>query len=120
MYKLFITLHLLTASSTLIAEPLLTSWFTENSGAYARVYFDTDDVTEDSPSTTWNQGAGSQLLPTYAGIHELSSTDDWLYLRSTNLASYVMGPWFRDNTAANPQIFINYPANNETTLYCHF
>jgi arylsulfatase A-like enzyme len=97
------------------ADPLLTSWFTERSGVYARV-FQNDNTIPNGATTTWLHPAGgaSQLTPTYAGLHELAHTDDWVYLRTTGLASYTMGPWYADETRTD--FFPSFP-NNRAILY---
>ena len=102
---------LLFVSINLSADPLLHSWYTERSGSYARLYQTDADQEALNAVTTWNRGDGVQNDPTYAGIHEISSTDDWLYIRSTNLASYVMGPWYGDLARTN--LLPSYPANQE-------
>ena len=100
---------LLFVSINLSADPLLNSWFTERSGTYARLYPTDADQSALNAVSTWNRGDGVQNDPTYAGIHEISTTDDWLYIRSTNLASYIMGPWYGDLARTN--LFPSYPAN---------
>ena len=76
---------LLAAVLTAQADPLLSSWYTERSGVYARV-FQNDAAIPNGATTTWVHPSfgdgGSQTTPTYAGVHELSHTDDWLYLLS--------------------------------------
>ena len=56
------------------AEPRIQSWFTDNSGQYARLYQTTaEEATGPGAAvTTWNRGQGVQAQPTYAGIHEVS------------------------------------------------
>lgn len=105
----FICLLFLT-SLTLQADPLLSLWYTERSGVYARV-FQNDGTVPNGATTTWFHPAGgvSQTNPTYAGIHELSHTDNWLYLRTTGLASYTMGPWYADATRTG--LFPSFPSN---------
>lgn len=104
-----LTSLLLLAAASLAAEPLLNSWYTERSGSYARLYETDADQAAFNAVTTWNRGDGVQEYPTYAGIHQISTTDDWLYIRSTNLASYIMGPWYGDLARTN--LFPGYPAN---------
>ncbi|MEM7145122.1 MAG: sulfatase-like hydrolase/transferase [Verrucomicrobiota bacterium] len=104
---LLAVLTLLTATTQ--AEPRLYSWFTDKSGQYARIYPTTAAETAGNSVTTWNRGDGVQTSPTYAGIHEISHTTNWIYLRSTNLASHIMGPWLN----AGGGLFPNYPANAE-------
>ena len=104
-----ITLLLLTAASSLMAEPILSAWYTDRSASYARLYETDLDQSNDNAVTTWNRGAGVQDLPTYAGLHEIAATDDWVYIRTTNLASYVMGPWY--GNARRTRLFNNLPGN---------
>ena len=87
------------------ADPLLTSWFTANGGKYARVYTTTANRTAGISATTWS----GQTLPTYAGVHEIDASANWVYIKNTGLASYTMGPW------TNP----NWPKNqgSSTTVY---
>src|SRR5437868_12997823 len=96
---LLLTLSVLTA----IAEPLLTSWYTTESGKYARVYQTTNDRANSASVTTWS----GQTVPTYADIKEVSYSSSWIYVRYTGLASHIMGPWL------NPQggQFMFWPTN---------
>ena len=95
-------------------DPRITSWYTEGSGKYAQLFETLADESAGNAVTTWNRGQGNQAMPTYAGVSEVSSTPDWVYIRSTNLASYVMGPWYLN--AANTNLFPNYPSN-QAILY---
>ena len=85
----------------LYSEPRLSSWFTDYSGNYARIYETLSDEGNLSTVTTWSRGAGVQSIPTYAGIHEISYTDAWIYIRTTNLASHIMGPWYLNQAKTN-------------------
>ena len=110
--KLTIPLSLLGAlfflsSLSLQANPLISSWFTDLSGRYARIYEDNDAVTNQTPVTTWNRGAGVQNEPVYAGITEISYDATDVYIRTSNLGYHIMGPWF----GGNGTLFPNYPAN---------
>lgn len=91
------------------ADPRIDSWFTQDSGVYARIYRTVADEAAGSSVTTWSRGSGVQTLPIYAGVREISSSPSWVYIRSSGLASYVMGPWYLN--AAKTQLFPNYPAN---------
>ena len=91
------------------AEPILTSWFTEQSGMYARIYETLEDQNAQNAVTTWNRGAGVQTLPTYAGVHEISHTATNVFIRTTGLGFHVMGPWYGNEAKTN--LFGNYPAN---------
>jgi len=100
------------------AEPILSSWDIDGSRKYARIYKVESDVTNQSSYTTWDRetattggGNGDQLEPTYAGIHEVSYDDDFVYLRTTGMGAHVMGPWWnnRSDSTADHAIFVNWP-----------
>ncbi len=79
------------------ANPLLSSWYTEKSGSYARIYDSLEDMAAGNASTTWTtSGQGTQALPAYAGVQEVSHSAEWVYIKSTGLGTHVMGPWFFD------------------------
>ena len=88
-------------------EPRLSSWFTELSGRYARIYPDNRAMVAGASITTWSRGQGNQLQPVYAGVTEISSTATDVYIRTSNLGFHVMGPWYLENG----NLFPNYPAN---------
>ena len=91
------------------ADPQLTSWFTTNSGQYARIFQSTANETAGTKSTTWSRGSGVQSTPTYADVNEVNYSASWVYIRTTGLASHVMGPWYLD--AAKTTNFPNFPSN---------
>ncbi len=91
------------------AEPLLTSWSTEFSGRYARIYETLADQNSQNSVTVWNRGQGVQALPTYAGVHEVSFTATDVFIRTSGLGFHVMGPWYGNEAKTN--LFPNYPAN---------
>jgi len=93
----YISFVLLGLESVLHADPQLSSWFTEASTKYARIYKNTADRTAGISSTTWT----GQTLPTYAGVHEIKYSPTWVYIRNSGLAPYVMGPWNNPNFAKN-------------------
>jgi hypothetical protein len=96
----------------LLADPILSSWFTESSGQYARIYETAADESALNPVTTWshpNNGSG-QALPTYAGVHEIAYTDTDVYIRTSGLGFHIMGPWYLNEARTN--LFPNYPANS--------
>ena len=95
------------------ADPQLTSWFTANSGKYARIYQSTANETAGTTSTTWSRGSGTQSNPTYADVNEIAYSASWVYIKTTGLASHVMGPWYLD--AAKSQNFPNFPSNTAVT-----
>ena len=110
------------ASSSALAEPIISSWHTEKSGNYARVWQDQADETAEKTSgttasvTTWdaatitgNPMVGDQPLPVYAGVQEISYSDDYVYIKSSGLATNIMGPWHFDETKT--ESFISFPGN---------
>jgi YHYH protein len=100
---------LLLAPSSLRADPRISSWFTDYSGKYARIFQSTAAETAGNASVTWSRGQGTQSLPTYSGVHEVSYSANWVYIRTTGLAGHVMGPWYLD--AAKTTNFPNFPSN---------
>jgi hypothetical protein len=95
--------------ATASADPQLTSWFTTNSGKYARLFTSSANESAGVSVTTWSRGAGVQTQPTYAGVNEISFSNNYVYIRTTGLASHVMGPWYLD--AGKTQNFPNFPSN---------
>ena len=95
------------------ADPQLTSWFTANSGQYARICQATANeptpTVAGTPSTTWSRGSGTQTNPVYADINEIKHSASWVYIRTAGLASHMMGPWYLDVAKSN--LFPNYPSN---------
>ena len=59
------------------ADPQLTSWFTANSGKYARIYQSTANETAGTTSTTWSRGTGTQTNPVYADVNEVKYSSSW-------------------------------------------
>jgi hypothetical protein len=106
-----LTVALALGSTRASADPLLNSWFTMDSGKYARLY--TSDAAKASGTavTTWTNGSTEQSLPAYNGVQEIDFSSNWIYVRSTGLGSHVMGPWYLD--AAHTQDFPNYPVNQQ-------
>ena len=96
------------------ADPQLTSWFTANSGKYARIYQSTANETTGitASSTTWSRGTGTQANPVYADVNEINYSASWVYIRTSGLASHIMGPWYLD--AAKTTNFPNFPSNTAT------
>src|SRR5438552_994900 len=104
-FVLFVLLGLGTAE----ADPRVTSWYTARSGKYARIYPTLAAENSHSSVTTWSRGQGVQSSPTYSGVSEVAYSANWVYIRTTGLASHVMGPWYLD--VAQTQLFPNYPSN---------
>jgi len=101
----YISLVLLGLEAVLHADPQLSSWFTEASTKYARIYKTTADRTTGTSSTIWT----GQTLPTYAGVHEINYSPTWVYIKNSGLAPYVMGPWNNPNLPRNQ--------GNSTSVY---
>src|SRR5271154_5964085 len=123
MKKLFNLNSLMTATvlSTLLripafAETQTNCWLTTYSGQYARIY--TNDVMQAAGTslTTWSNGTLSQSDPAYCGIQEIYSSSNWVYIRSTGLASYTMGPWQNGsfpNLPSNQKVLYRFPLTND-------
>lgn len=97
-FLLFVALAApLAAQST---DPRLTSWLTEASGSYARVYQTNADKSAGTTSTTWpragllNRGTGSVSTATYTDVQRVAYSANYVYVQTTGLASYTMGPWY--------------------------
>ncbi len=109
-------------------EIIITSWYTKDSGKYARIWATIEDETAEKMSgnglvtsqTTWNRAdypgnnigiaSGDQTLPVYAGIQGIMSTDTDVYIKSTGLATHTMGPWY-DNIYVRDTLFASFPGN---------
>jgi hypothetical protein len=96
----------------IVAEPQLSSWYFGDTGRYARLYESTAAEASQTAVTTWSRNQGTQTLPTYAGIHEVSYDDNWIYIRTTGLGQHIMGPWYLNE--AKTQDFPNYPSNTSS------
>src|SRR5689334_2543752 len=94
-FSLVFAVSLLSPVFCSAADPALSSWLTAYSGQYARIYETDADRTSNTTLTTWprngrsvNMGSGGQTTPTYCGIHEVSYSASWVYLRTTGLGSH--------------------------------
>ncbi len=87
------------------------SWLTTYSGKYARVY--TNDAMKNvgNTLTNWSVGSTAQTNVAYCGIQEIYSSTNWVYVRSTGLAGYIMGPWYLNS--ARTMMFPNLPTNQK-------
>ena len=104
-------LLLLTAAQTLRADPQLTSWFTANSGKYARIYADTTSRTNGVSTPTWT----GQTSPVYSGVNEINSSSSWVYVRNSGMAGFVMGPWSNPNLPKNQAGVWRFPRTPNTS-----
>jgi YHYH protein len=92
-------------------DPRTNCWFTTYSGQYGRVYTNTTVELAGQAATIWANTNNAQTLPSYCGVQEVYSSSNWIYVRSTGLASYTMGPWYLDS--AKMTIFPNLPTNQQ-------
>ncbi|MEN9777157.1 MAG: hypothetical protein RJB04_912, partial [Verrucomicrobiota bacterium] len=95
------------ASLPLAADTRIDSWITRHAGRYARVYLNDAALQSGTSVTTWSNGSQTQAQPAYAGVQELASDTDWVYVRTTGLALHPMGPWLNG-------AFPNLPTNRKT------
>ena len=106
MKPIQIAIALLFTVSLAHADPQITSWFTANSGKYARIFTSSANEGTNTSSTTWSKSTYIQANPAYADVNEVNASTNWVYIRATGLASYVMGPW--------PTNFPSLPTNTAT------
>lgn len=92
-------------------DPRTNCWLTTYAGQYARVYTNTATELAGEAVTAWLNTNMSQLTPSYCGVQEVYSSSNWVYVRSTGLASYTMGPWYLDT--AKTMLFPNLPTNQQ-------
>ena len=74
-------------------DPQISSWFTLDSSHFAQIYRNDAAKLSGVAETTWSNGHNTQSQPTYCGVQEILSSDNWVYVRSTGLGSQIMGPW---------------------------
>ena len=84
---------LLLAITARADDPRTNCWLTTFAGKYARVYTNDAMETAGNTLTNWAVGSLAQTKPVYCGVQEVYSSTNWVYVRSTGLASYNMGPW---------------------------
>ena len=86
-------------------------WVTTYSGKYARIYTTDVNKTNGVSVTTWSNGSNNQSLPAYAGVQEVYYSANWVYIRTTGLAPFIMGPWY--NNLAHTTVFNFLPVNQK-------
>jgi hypothetical protein len=97
------------------AAPQTNGWLTTYSGQYARIYTNDAMQAAGTSLTTWSNGSQTQANPAYCGIQEIYSSANWVYIRSTGLASYTMGPWQNGsfpNLPVNQKGLYRFPLTN--------
>jgi hypothetical protein len=96
-------------------DPRTNSWFTTYSGQYARIFTNNTMKAAGTTLTTWSNGSQTQSAPAYCGVQEVDSSADWVYVFSTGLAGYNMGPWQNGafpNLPANQKLLYRFPRTN--------
>ena len=107
------------ATSIHASDPRTNCWFTTYSGQYARIYTNDTMLASGTVLTTWSNGSQTQSLPAYDGVQEVDSSTSWVYVRSTGLASYNMGPWQNGafpNLPVNQKILFRFPRTNAVPI----
>ncbi len=110
-------LNAIQVSTTVAAvpNPYVNSWLTSYAGNYARIYTNNTMKNNGTSIATWSNGTQTQNTPAYAGVQEIYSSSNWLYLRSSGLASHIMGPWQNGsfpNLPINTKTFYRIPRTN--------
>ncbi len=103
------------AISTRAADPRTNGWFTAYSGQYARIYTNNAMKSAGTALTTWSNGTQTQSAPAYCGVQEVYSSANSVYVRSTGLAGYTMGPWQNGsfpNLPVNQKVLYRLPRTN--------
>ncbi len=104
-----VVIGLLAMNAHVFADPLITSWLTQDSTKYARIYTSDANKLSGTSVSTWSNGTQNQTNPAYCGVQEIYSSTSWVYIRSSGLANHIMGPWY--GNAAHTTSFPNLPAN---------
>ncbi len=94
------------ADATPSSDPQLNSWVTSTSRSYARVWQTTAAKTANATSTTWPTAGttnGGQTKPAYTDIARVLYSTNYVYVYTTGLPSWTMGPW--------PTNFPNWPSD---------
>lgn len=108
-----VTVAVTTARAQSTTDPRLTTWQFARSGAYARVWETNADKSSNNAVATWpraglaNRGGG-QSTPTYSDVSRVTYSANYVYVYTTGLASYTMGPWYDTNGTT---LFGMWPAN---------
>ena len=102
----------------LAADPRTNSWFTTYSGKYARVFTNAASLAAGNAVSNWSNGTQTQSSPAYCGVQEVYSSSNWVYFRTTGLASHTMGNWSAGfpNLPANQKVLYRIPRTNMITI----
>lgn len=94
----------------------LASWYTDHSSRFARIYETYADETAQTPVTTWDNGFTAQTTPVFAGPQEISYTDSYVIVKTANLSTHNMGPWYNNTgPGGSEEVFQNWPTNQDYT-----
>lgn len=96
------------------ADPQLSSWYTAGSSKYARIVETDSALLSGATETTWSRNGINQTLPAYAGIQEIDYSSNWVYIKTPDLAPFIMGPWYNDGTRS--ALFVNIPKNQNLII----
>ncbi len=99
------------ASSARAGDPRTNSWFTTFADRYARIYPTDAAKISGASIATWTNGTTAQSLSAYSGVQEVYSSSNWVYIRTTGLGSFVMGPWYLNTQ--HTQMFPDWPVNQK-------
>lgn len=111
----FLGICLALAADAQAGDPRTNCWFTTYSGQYARIYTNNAMKTTGTALTTWSNGSQTQSSPAYCGVQEVYSSSNSVYIRSSGLAGYTMGPWQNGsfpNLPANQKLLYRLPRTN--------
>jgi hypothetical protein len=97
------------------ADPIVNSWCRSSGSKYARIYKSQSDALAGNSVSTWIPSGrvinGTQATPVYGGVQSIRVSADWVYIKSSALPEYVMGPWYLDAAKTAVNIFPNWPEN---------
>jgi len=101
--------HALTGSAS--TTPGLASWLLTYTSQYAQILYDNNGSVA-GPVTTWTNGTNAVSTATYADIQNIQYSTNYVYVKISDLASHIMGPWYLNQ--AKTQNFPNLPTNQNT------
>jgi hypothetical protein len=89
----------ITAMGAFAVDPRTNSWLIATSSQYVHLYTNSAAQAADVSITTWTMTSiggtsvsGKQALPVYAGVQEIYSSPNWVYLRSSGMPASTLGP----------------------------
>ncbi|SHK28882.1 YHYH protein [Rubritalea squalenifaciens DSM 18772] len=104
------------APSDALAQSM-SSWYTDRSSRFARIFETYTDESNGTSVTTWDNGTYSQNTPVFAGPQEISYTDNYVYVKTPNLTTHIMGPWYNDNGPGGSEVVFNNWPSNQAMIY---